>query len=432
VQYAAEDERRHQEAQDTASGPAGDTQLVRNIPDSAPQCPLAPAIAFGDTLRVSEAAVANRACALCGQTGAPRYQGLADRLLDAGPRSGPVVGGWSLIGCPGCRLVWLDPMPDRQGNGKGNREGHGEREGEGEGDITSAHDPSHDAREADPVEESPLHRAVTRGIPAARMGYPEAPATDASERLLAGALSWIGPLREIAEQAVMWLPVSRCGRLLDVGCGSGVFLERMRDFGWQVSGVERDARRRAVATSRLGWDVLESEVAASKGVVVAGLEDERLAPESFDAITLGAVLEHVPDPVETLRQCEGLLAPGGLLVCITPNGESLGARSFGSSWLHWDPPRHRQLFGPTSLERAARKAGLEVQRVATLGRSAHRVWQASTLLEREGRLPDGSGGDLSPALWLESLAFWAFEYVLTRMGKPVGEELLLVAEKARA
>ena len=84
-------------------------------------------------------------------------------------------------------------------------------------------------------------RAGNRGIPAARMGYPPAPGAPPLERWLGQLLSWIGPLREIAEHGVMWLPVSRRGRLLDVGCGSGLFLERMRDFGWQVAGVEPDA-----------------------------------------------------------------------------------------------------------------------------------------------------------------------------------------------
>jgi hypothetical protein len=56
------------------------------------------------------------------------------------------------------------------------------------------------------------------------------------------------------------------------------------------------------------------------------------------------------------------------------------------------------------------------------------VWQASTLLERQGRLPNLDLSGVSPALLLESLGFWALEYVLTRIGRRCGEEVLVVAE----
>ena len=140
------------------------------------------------------------------------------------------------------------------------------------------------------------------------------------------------------------------------------------------------------------------------------------------------MLEHVPDPVGTLARCRELLAPGGSLVCVTPNTRSLGARTFGRSWLHWDPPRHLHLFDPATLERAVEEAGLTVRRVATPGSTAHFVWQASTLIERQGSLPDVDVSGASPALRLESLGFWLLEYVLTRLGRQCGEEVLVVAE----
>jgi 2-polyprenyl-3-methyl-5-hydroxy-6-metoxy-1,4-benzoquinol methylase len=254
------------------------------------------------------------------------------------------------------------------------------------------------------------------------MGYPEPAASGPALRLLAQLLSLIGPLREVAEHAVMWLPVSRRGRLLDVGCGSGLFLERMRGFGWQVTGVETNPRARAVATRRLG----------AGAPIFADLSDAALAPGSFDAITLSHVIEHVEDPMNTLRRCATLLSPGGLLVCVTPNTASLGARSFGASWLHWDPPRHLHVFDPETLERAVSEAGLEIQQSSTPSSTAHFVWQASTLLERRGRLPGVRVSGVSPALFVESVLFWALEWAMTRLGRPVGEEVLVVGQKAPA
>jgi len=329
---------------------------------------------------------------LCGRPGTPLHAKLNDRLFDA-------TGTWSLLSCTNCSMVWLDPRPEHT------QEFY---------ERYYTHD-----SEARPETGSWFHSAVSRGIPTARMGYPAIPGQTIFERWLGQVLSWIGPLREIAEHGVMWLPIARRGRLLDVGCGSGLFLERMRDFGWQVAGVEPDASAAEAARQRLGDDCL----------VVPGIDDPALAGQSFDAITLSHVIEHVPDPVDTLRSCRDRLEPTGTLVCVTPNTRSLGARSFGANWLHWDPPRHLNLFDPASLERAVRDAELEVERITTPGSTAHFVWQASSLIERQGRIPDADLSGASPALLLESIAFWAVEYAFTRFGRHCGEEVLVVAKR---
>lgn len=354
---------------------------------------LARPTAFGDTSRVTEPADAAGACALCGRPGTILHRALGDRLFDA-------PGVFSLRSCTSCSLVWLDPKPNA--------------------DAAHRLYESYYTHEDDPAEASWFRRVVTRGIPAARMGVPEC--ADPTQLWLGQLLSWIGPLREIAEHGVMWLPVSRRGHLLDVGCGSGAFLLRMRDFGWKVAGVEPDPKARDETKRRLGEDAR----------IVASLDDPSLEPDSFSAITLSHVIEHVVDPVETLRQCHRLLAPGGLLVCVTPNTASLGARSFGPAWLHWDPPRHLHLFDPDTLERVVRDAGFSVERVSTPGSTAHFVWQASTLLEQRGRLPGARVSGVSPTLWLESIGFWGLEYALTLLGRRCGEEVLVTGEKPRA
>lgn len=375
--------------QHTASGGPPTAQLAGKRSAAS----LAERSGFGDTPHVTEPAAAARACALCGRSGTPLHTALGDRLFD-------VEGTWSLLRCSGCSLVWLDPRPAHLG------------------ELYDRYY-THDSSDAVEGGASLLRRVVNRGIPAARMGYPPAHGGDPLERWLGHLLAWIGPIREIAEHGVMWLPVSRRGRLLDVGCGSGLFLERMRDFGWQVAGVEPDAAAARAALERLGDDVL----------IVSEIDDPAIAAETFDAVTLSHVIEHVPDPVATLRQCRDRLAPDGSLICVTPNSGGLGAQSFGASWLHWDPPRHLNVFDPETLERAIRDAGLEVERVATPGSTAHFVWQASTLIERRGRIPGMRLSGVSPALLLESIGFWLLEYLLTRIGRRCGEEVLVVAKR---
>jgi 2-polyprenyl-3-methyl-5-hydroxy-6-metoxy-1,4-benzoquinol methylase len=348
---------------------------------------------IGDTSRVMDPADAAGACALCGRPGTTLHNELGDRLFDA-------PGTFSLRSCTKCSLVWLDPMPRAE-------------------DASGLYD-SYYTHDDDPAEASWFQRVVTRGIPAARMGVPEC--ADPTQLWLGQILSLLGPLREIAEHSVMWLPVSRRGRVLDVGCGSGSYLLRMRDCGWDVSGVEPDPKARNASKRQLGEDAH----------IVATLDDPSLKPGSFTAVTLSHVIEHVPDPVATLRACHRLLAPGGLLACVTPNTASLGARSFGPAWLHWDPPRHLHLFDPDTLTRVVGDAGFVIERCTTPGSSAHFVWQASALLERQRRLPGARVSGVSPTLWLESIGFWALEYALTLAGRRCGEEVLVMGQKPAA
>jgi len=138
-------------------------------------------------------------------------------------------------------------------------------------------------------------------------------------------------------------------RLLDVGCGSGAWLDQMQWQGWDVLGIDFDAEAVAAANSR---DV-PAQVAS----------DEDLADfeaESFDAITVHHVLEHSYDPVLTLRRIHRLLRPGGLLWVATPNLDALGHRRFGASWRGLEPPRHLVLFTASGLREALVSVGFDV------------------------------------------------------------------------
>lgn len=144
----------------------------------------------------------------------------------------------------------------------------------------------------------------------------------------------------------------RPGRLLDVGCATGVFLDGMRRLGWSVEGVEPSAYAVDYARSRFGLRVYEGL-----------LEDAGLPDASFDAITMWDVLEHVHEPRPVLAELSRLLRPGGLLVLSLPNPDSLEARLLGSHWLGWDLPRHLNLYRPTQLRACLARYGMPVERI---------------------------------------------------------------------
>jgi SAM-dependent methyltransferase len=144
----------------------------------------------------------------------------------------------------------------------------------------------------------------------------------------------------------------RPGRLLDVGCATGVFLDGMRRLGWSVEGVEPSAHAADYARSRFGLRVH-----------VGLLEDAGLPDAAFDAITMWDVLEHVHEPRPVLAELARLLRPGGVLVLSLPNPDSLEARLLGADWLGWDLPRHLNLYRPAQLRASLARYGMPVERI---------------------------------------------------------------------
>jgi 2-polyprenyl-3-methyl-5-hydroxy-6-metoxy-1,4-benzoquinol methylase len=327
-------------------------------------------------------------CPECGERGRLRYHDLHDRHFDA-------PGSWSLVECARCDLLWLHPRPAQD-----------------ELDRIYESYYTHEDAEAGGL----LERAIRIAIPARLMGYADA-RVSLGERCLGGVLGALGPFREMARRSSMGLSHAPGGTLLDVGCGDGSFLRWMAALGWQVHGVERDAKGAAVAARAFGSDRIHPDLERAGEAI----------PQGFDALTLSHVIEHLLEPEVLLRRCLERLKPGGTLAITTPNLESLGHERFGRSWLHLDPPRHVRLFTSESLGRLVDDAGFEVREICTPSSSAHFVWRASRMLEETGRLPGISVAGGSPVELLRSLAFWVREYRLTGRGQPRGEEVMLLA-----
>jgi SAM-dependent methyltransferase len=152
-----------------------------------------------------------------------------------------------------------------------------------------------------------------------------------------------------------------CGHLLDVGCATGDFLAAMRAHaGWRVRGREPHPGAVAQARERHGLVVDEGDA-----------EDLPYDASTFDVVTMWDVLEHVRDPVSTLRRVQRILRPGGLLVLSVPNRDAWDARLFGSHWAGLDVPRHFSVFSPRHLVRALEEAGFVDPEVQNLSGSFH-------------------------------------------------------------
>ncbi len=129
------------------------------------------------------------------------------------------------------------------------------------------------------------------------------------------------------------------GRMLDVGCGAGVYLAAMHKLGWDARGVDMSAAAVRAACARVG-----------RGRAWVGTLDA-LDPalQDLDLITMNHCLEHVPDPRATLLAAHDHLRPDGLIKIIVPDISGLEARLLGRSWLGLDPPRHLYNFSRRTL-----------------------------------------------------------------------------------
>jgi SAM-dependent methyltransferase len=137
------------------------------------------------------------------------------------------------------------------------------------------------------------------------------------------------------------------GALLDLGCWVGFLLAEARDRGWHTVGVEPSEFASAYARKRLGLDVIR-----------AGLLDADLPDRGFDAVVLGDVIEHLPDPSGALHRIAGMLRPGGVVYMSLPNAGSRVARRLGPRW--WSViPTHVQYFTRPSLFTLLRRSGYE-------------------------------------------------------------------------
>lgn len=143
------------------------------------------------------------------------------------------------------------------------------------------------------------------------------------------------------------------GRLCDVGAATGVFVRMARARGWDAVGVEPSSEARAIAL-RYETELL-SDIAELQG------------SDPVRVLTMHHVLEHLPAPVEQLRQLTSVMASDSLLLVEVPCWRSIERRVSGATWVDLRPEQHLWHFTPTTLRRVLQEAGFETLETWTLG-----------------------------------------------------------------
>ena len=143
----------------------------------------------------------------------------------------------------------------------------------------------------------------------------------------------------------------KAGRVLDVGCAAGFFLEVVQKQGWQACGVELSDYAASFARNELKLNVRTGELAAAK-----------FEPGYFDVITFFDVIEHVGNPKGLVAEANRILKDDGLIVITTPNIDSFCARAFKDRF-HLLDPLHLSYFSPKTLEKLLKAEGFKIVKI---------------------------------------------------------------------
>ncbi|WP_114777674.1 class I SAM-dependent methyltransferase [Botryobacter ruber] len=149
------------------------------------------------------------------------------------------------------------------------------------------------------------------------------------------------------------------GSLLDYGCGTGIFLTAAKKDGWEIRGVEPNAKARAIASEQTGE-------------IIAKSLDE-IEGEKFEVITLWHVLEHIHRLNETLEQILSLLQEDGTLIIAVPNADSHDAQQYREDWAAYDVPRHLYHFTQPTMKRLLKKHKMVLEEVLPMKFDAYYV-----------------------------------------------------------
>ena len=332
-------------------------------------------------------------CYLCNSKGKNLYSGIKDRLFG-------VKGSWNIDKCSNndCGLLWLNPMPTVE-------------------DLPKLYETyythAHTQPSKKPNKLVQLFRNGCNEYLKNKYQYPHNGSLPG--KLIAKIIKLNPRWTTNLDFSVFYLPAMPNGKLLEIGCGNGDMLKKMQDIGWNGTGVDFDKKSISVAQD-LGLNVHEGDIC-----------DLNIKKNSFDVIIMNHVIEHLPDPGSTLKECQNLLRTGGKLICVTPNSKGILHSRYKKSYLHLDPPRHLHLFNKKNLKQLTLQAGFKEASCFTSIHAFSGLSWASEQLSKNGRFSMASKIPKNRLALLSAKELLA-GYLL-KLNIIEGDEVVLTAKK---
>lgn len=231
-------------------------------------------------------------CDLCGSKNYTEFLKTPDRNYQTGD--------YCYVQCKNCKLVWLTPRP--------------------------------------------VGKELAKHYPDNYRPYKKYPKTNNLQKLIRFLIKknkFVAKIL-IADQLFFW-PKSK---ILDVGPGSGFYLHILKEWGWDVTGLELNPK-----AVRMVKDSGFSEI------YQGDMSSHNFKKNSFDVVRYSHVMEHVPSPKEELQMVKGVLKKGGKIFIIVPNIDSFFYKIFKDYWYPLEAPRHFYQFSPTTISKLLKKSG---------------------------------------------------------------------------
>lgn len=146
----------------------------------------------------------------------------------------------------------------------------------------------------------------------------------------------------------------KSGSLLDIGTGTGFFLNEMANHGWKVTGTEKNKNARNFAKNKFNINInTPSDI-------------KNFSEKQFDVITLWHVLEHIYNLNDYMEHLFRLMKDDGLLIIAVPNSNSYDARYYKNFWAAYDVPRHIWHFNTNQMKLLGEKHNLQLKGIKNM------------------------------------------------------------------
>ncbi|MBW6415016.1 class I SAM-dependent methyltransferase [Methylacidiphilum fumariolicum] len=332
-------------------------------------------------------------CPICNGNGQTEIKDATDPFL-------AIEGKWGYKRCLDCHSLYMDPRPVPL-------------------EIPNLYPKTyytHDSMELDPFKSQSMtffsqlwHKIWIASL--CSMGYKSQLEGKKLKSSVVGNFFCLHPTVNLeAKRQCRFLEAKR-GKILDVGCGNGQFLYFMKELQWEVEGIEPDplAARKVIEN---GIKVIQSTI-----------EEVDLSKDTYDAITLSHVIEHLRDPVSIIKKLVSALKPGGKLISISPNPTGTLAKRFLKSWRGLEPPRHLVLVSPQGFWHIQQELEIKGE-VFTLWRSEAIMFAQSKMIKTQSRITSIPSLSFSDILYGYFWGPWkTFFFPFS------GEEVVFIAKK---
>lgn len=186
--------------------------------------------------------------------------------------------------------------------------------------------------------------------------------TDAKRNLFEKIYHWVRSYMLSKKMSIVDTHTkSDAKKVLDIGCGTGDFLAMAKKYKWEIAGIEPDAQARKIATEKTGIEIHTNDWLSE------------IADDSFDAVTMWHVLEHVPNLDEQIQTLKRIIKPNGSIFIAVPNFKSHDATHYKELWAAYDVPRHLWHFSQKSIKSLFGKENMEVVKILPMKFDAYYV-----------------------------------------------------------